>query len=88
MQGFKLLDTELSGVDRKSIAVSVYDALPPVIWIGVIPVPVSLIKIRFSRDDFESLVEQVYQETHEFLLQNETYLTAQVDAFVNADKPK
>ncbi len=37
-----------------------------------------------TRDAFEALVEDAYQDAHAFILRNEDYLKQEVDAFASA----
>lgn len=72
--------TALDGLDRKLIADTIYDALPPVLMIGRIPIPIAMIKYVITRERFEAIIEDVYKESKAFILRNDTYIRDQVGA--------
>jgi len=75
------LKNGLTGLDKKTIADRVYDLLPDHLTIAGAPIPVAVVKLIVSRDEFEKLVEDAYQSADAFILRNETYLKAQVAAW-------
>ena len=76
------LNVKLDGLDKKAIADQVYDLLPSSLLVGDIPMPIGLIKTIVTKSAFEALVEQIYTESHLFIIKNEDYLKQEVDAFL------
>jgi hypothetical protein len=58
----------------------VYDALPDFIHIGPLVIPGNVIKAFITRERFEALVKNAYEDAAAFLARNETFLKAKVDA--------
>jgi len=69
------LDKAIQGVDKFEVASAVYNLLPPVIHIGGLTVDV---KSLITRDAFDTLIDDLFEETHAFILANEDYLRKQV----------
>ena len=81
LEGMQQADAKLTGWDKKTIADQVYDLLPPVLHVGELIVPLSLVKMIISRERFERLLEDEYLAAHAFILANEAYLKNEVAAF-------
>lgn len=79
-QGLAGLDTTITGLDKGQIANSVYDLIPDVLVVAGHPLPISLIKSLVTRDAFTVAVKDAYDNSHAFILRNETFLQNQVDA--------
>lgn len=80
--GLEGVNAGLKGADKHQIAASIYNLLPDMLIIGPVPVPIRLIKRFVSLEEFETLIEQVYQESSGFITRNEAYLRKQVDYLV------
>ena len=52
----------LIGLDKRMLALTVYDAIPSVVMVGKVPVPVSVIKEMIPRDRFAELVQGAFDK--------------------------
>lgn len=77
----------LAGVDKKKLADSLYAALPGTIWIIGRPFPVGWIKTFVTKERWEQLVQDVFDEVQREVLSNETWLREQVDALTGGALP-
>lgn len=80
--GMENADAVLGSTDKKLVADSLYDILPPVITVpntGII-IPIATVKAIIPREDFEHLVSQAADAAHGFIDRQEDYLRAQVAA--------
>jgi hypothetical protein len=73
------LDTRLAGTDKKAVADSMYNLLPDFLPVGRFLLPINVVKMLVPRVQFEQVVQDVYEQTHGFLLKNEDYLKQQVN---------
>ena len=72
---------ELDGVDKKALADSLYAMIPDTIHIGLIYVPISVVKILVTQAAWEKLVQDEFDRAQVLDLSAESYLQKQVDAF-------
>lgn len=76
--GFDVLEERIAATDKKAVADSIYNLLPPVIAVGSITVPTTLVKRLVPREEFERLVKDAYDSADAFLQRNEQFLKDQV----------
>lgn len=81
-QAMEQANESLESADKKAIADSVYALLPDVILIKGVPLPLALVKRFITREAFESLVKDIYDEAKAFIERNKSFLRAQVDGLV------
>lgn len=72
LKAWQEADRQLTDIELSGIANKVYSLIPDVVHLGIIPIPV---KVLISADMFAALVKKTYDETHAFILANETYLS-------------
>jgi len=77
-RGLEQLGTTLSGGDRAAIANGIYDALPPVVTVAGVSVPIGVLKDMIGRTQFAQVVQDVYARTSAFVTANEKFLADQV----------
>jgi hypothetical protein len=68
----------IAAADKKAVADSIYDLLPPVITLGKYTISTDLVKRLVPREEFQRLVENVYNTADAFFQRNEQYLKDQV----------
>ncbi len=75
-KAFQEADRQLTTLEVSGIAQRVYDLMPDVLHlttpIGILPIPV---KQFVTPAIFAALIKKVYDESHAFILANETYLS-------------
>jgi hypothetical protein len=89
LRGMEETDAVLQNMDKAKVANSLYDLLPAVIVLpNGLPLPVGRLKVLVPRETFASWVKDAYDDTHAFILANETYLRSQVDALTHSNEAK
>lgn len=81
-KAFTDLQVRLEGEDKKAIANSIYDLLPDVIYFGLVPIPIKVIKAIITRDSFQRIVQDTYNNMSQFVEANQEYLRKQVLEFI------
>lgn len=78
-QSLNSLEGKLDGLDRRQIAIGLYNALPDNINIGGKLYPISGIKFLIPLETWAAFVERIYQETRANIERNKSYLKTQVE---------
>lgn len=77
--GFQEVDAKLTGMDKKQVADAIYNLLPDSVLVGGRLMPIGLVKTLITREAFEELVKQVYDQADAFIERNKSYLHDQVE---------
>jgi hypothetical protein len=80
------LNARLEGMDKKLVADSVYNLLPPLIKVWGFTVPIAWVKTLVTQEKFEQWVHDRYEQVHAFILANEAYLASQIK-LLTGDEP-
>lgn len=75
-------EVQLDGIDKKKIADQVYALLPDNLVIGGRTYPIDVVKSLISRDQFERLIKDKYDEAAAFIARNREYLKSQVNSVI------
>lgn len=73
---------QIDAADKKAVADSLYSLLPDTLMIPgfPFPLPASVLKRIVTQEIFEKLVKDAFDSADAFILANEKYLKAQIDA--------
>jgi hypothetical protein len=75
---FDEAEAYIAAADKKAVADSIYDLLPTSITVGKYTISTDLIKRLVPREEFQRLVENLYNTADAFFQRNEQYLKDQV----------
>jgi hypothetical protein len=78
--GIDQVGARLEGTDKKAVADLLYNALPAIIMVGSVPLPIGVVKTFITRPMWEALVKTVYDGATARIEASKPWLISQVDA--------